>query len=175
MLSQQFYKEVDVKRTFRRGRMTLAEQRDRIIRFNAREQFDAAAVGKTPRFQIPVPELPPKRNRVMRTGDNKPALPLEREVLAAALEALRYDPRVAFVDRRQSGVFQDGERYIRVGSPGVLDVSGMLKGGRYFELEAKRPGEKPDERQCRRIDLVRAAGGVSGYFTSADEALGLLP
>lgn len=102
-------------------------------------------------------------------------VPYERDVLAAALSALRSDPRVAFADRRQSGVFQEGNRWIRVGTRGVLDISGMLRGGRYFELEAKRPGEKPDERQRRRIEAIQAGGGISGYFTSAIEALALLP
>lgn len=125
-----------------------------------------------PEFQTPVKE---KQARIKRPQDGKPAMPLEKEVLADALEALRNDPRVWFADRRQSGVFQDGDRYIRVGTRGVLDVSGMLHGGRYFEIEAKRPGEKPDENQERRIANIRAGGGVSGYFTSSDEALGLLP
>lgn len=123
-------------------------------------------------FQVPVKE---KQARIKRPVDGQPSMPLEKDVLAESLKALRDDPRVAFADRRQSGVFQDGDRYIRVGTRGVLDVSGMLKGGRYFEFEAKRPGEKPDERQCARIATVLADGGLSGYFTSAAEALALIP
>lgn len=119
--------------------------------------------------------LPPKAHKIRRTADEKPALPLEKHVLAAALKALRRDPRVAFVQRQQSGLFQEGLRTIRVGAPGLLDVNGMLKGGKYFELEAKRPGNKPDDRQALRIAFVIQHGGVAGYFTSADEALALLP
>jgi hypothetical protein len=118
--------------------------------------------------------IPPKRDRIKRS-DGTPAHPLEKEVLADALEALRNDPRVWICDRNQSGVFQDGDRYIRVGRKGHLDIKGMLHGGRYFELEAKRPGEKPDENQLQRIEHVRKGGGISGYFTSAAEALALLP
>lgn len=153
----------------RRGRITL---RERIERNNAADRFYASCYDQAPKFQT---VLPPKREKIRRTVDDKPALPLEKEVLAAAMQALRLDPRVAIVDRRQSGVFQDGDRYIRVGSVGVLDVSGMLIGGQYFELEAKRPGQKPDERQALRIAKVREGGGISGYFTSVDEALALLP
>jgi hypothetical protein len=119
--------------------------------------------------------LPPKRESVRRPVDGKPAAPLERDVLAESLKALRADPRVSVCDRRQSGVFQDGDRYITVGQKGHLDISGMLVGGRYFEIEAKRPGEKPDERQLQRIEHIRRDGGISGYFTSAAEALALLP
>lgn len=153
----------------RRGRISL---RDTLEATNKADRFLAAMAGVPPRAQSFVP---PKRDRIRRTSDDKPAMPLEREVLAAALEALRLDPRVALVDRRQSGVFQEGERFIRVGTRGTLDVSGMLKGGRYFEIEAKRPGEKPDPRQALRIAHIREQGGISGFFTSADEALALLP
>ena len=120
-------------------------------------------------------EIPPKRERVKRPVDGKPAAPLEREVLAEVLEALQCDARVAFVDRRQSGVFQDGERYIRVGKRGVLDISGMLRGGRYFEIEVKREGEFPDDNQWKRIYLVRNAGGIAGCAHNAAEALAILP
>ena len=160
----------------RRGRLSLREQQERR---NATARFYAGSLDDPQKraeyeakYVIPIA---PKAHRIRRTSDDKPALPLEKHVLAAALQALRFDPRVAFADRQQSGVFQDGDRYIRVGAPGKLDIVGMLKGGRYLELEAKRPGEKPDERQARRIAFVLGAGGVSGYFTSAEEALALLP
>jgi hypothetical protein len=107
-------------------------------------------------------------------SDGKPAHPLEREVLADIMQALRNDPRVAIVDRRQSGLFMDGDRYIKVGSKGVLDISGMLRGGRYFEIECKRPGQRPDERQLQRIETVRRGGGISGWATCKEQALALL-
>lgn len=141
-------------------------------RENARwHSFYAAAADKPSLVQAP----PPKQDRVRRPVDGKPAVPLEKTVLADALQALRNDPRVWIVDRRQSGVFVEGDRHIRVGTKGVLDISGMLKGGKYFELEAKRPGAKPDERQAARIETVKKGGGVSGYFWSVESALALLP
>lgn len=156
----------------RKGRPT---RRERIETVNKSLRAWGLMFGKPEVAEKLSTALPPKRDRVRRPVDGKPVIPFERDVLAAALQALRHDPRVALVDRRQSGVFQEGERFIRVGTRGVLDISGMLKGGRYFEIEAKRPGEKPDERQAMRIATVQASGGVSGYFTSADEALALLP
>lgn len=157
----------------RRGRLSPREQVEKI---NAAHEFYAAASRDPEQYrQQFVRQLPPKRNQVRRPYDGKPAAPLEKEVLAAALHALRDDPRVWICDRRQSGVFQDGDRYITVGQKGHLDISGMLKGGRYFEIEAKRPGEKPDERQLQRIEHIRKGGGISGYFTSVEEALALLP
>lgn len=152
----------------RNGRLSRIDQ----LRQNDNwQKFYAAAADVAP---VLLNNVPPKRDRIRRPVDGKPSVPLEKTVLADALQALRNDPRVCVVDRRQSGVFQEGERWIRVGTRGVLDISGMLRGGKYFELEAKRPGEKPDERQQARIELVKKGGGISGYFWSVETALALL-
>lgn len=157
-----------------RGRRS---RRDQIVATNAALSYLANSSLRPDakeRLASVLQPVPPKRSKIRRPVDGKPVVPLEREVLAEALKLLRLHPRVAFADRQQSGLFQDGERYIRVGAPGKLDVIGMLKGGRYFELEAKRQGEKPDGRQALRIEFVRDHGGISGYFTSAEEALALI-
>jgi hypothetical protein len=101
--------------------------------------------------------------------------PLERDVLKAVVQVLRLDRRVARVERNQSGVFQDGNRFIRVGVRGKLDLTVYLKSGKYLELEVKRPGGKPEPHQQKRIDDIRAAGGLAGCATSIEEALELLP
>jgi hypothetical protein len=159
----------------RKGRLSPREQAEAI---NRAHEFAAAAMpadkAKEYRERF-VTVIPPKRTYIRRPVDKKPVYQLEKEVLADALQALRNDPRVWIVDRNQSGVFQDGDRFIRIGSKGQLDIKGMLHGGAYFEIEAKRPGEKPDENQLRRIEHVRKGGGISGWFTSAAEALALLP
>jgi hypothetical protein len=159
----------------RRGRLSPREQKEAT---NRSHDFIAAAMppDKAAEYRARfVKVLPPKRERIMRTGDGKPAHPLEKEVLADVLQALRSDPRVWICDRRQSGVFQEGNRFIRVGQKGHLDISGMLQGGKYLEIECKRPGERPDERQAARIEHVRKGGGISGYCWSAESALALLP
>lgn len=161
----------------RRGRLTEAQRRSEWQKASAKlADLEQEPTGSPSiREWLGEEPLPPKAHKIRRTADEKPALPLEKHVLAAALKALHRDPRVAFVQRQQSGLFQEGLRTIRVGTPGLLDINGMLKGGRYFELEAKRPGNKPDLRQAQRIAFVIQHGGVSGYFTSAAEALALLP
>lgn len=153
----------------RHGRLSHREQ---IEQNNAADRFYAAMAGKEPQAQT---VLPPKRDRVRRPVDGKPAVPLEKEVLADVLQALRNDPRVAIVERSQSGLFQDGNRYIRVGTPGKLDITIMLLGGRYGEIECKRPGLAPDERQKARIDSIKRQGGIAGYAWSVESALALLP
>ena|SRR3990167_9890740 len=161
----------------RRGRLTELQRRSLWQRTTARcsDSGDEPSASPSIAEWLGEDPLPPKAHRIRRTSDDKPALPLEKHVLAAALKALKRDPRVHLVERTQSGMFQEGDRYVRVGFSGKLDITGMLKGGAYFELEAKRPGQKPDERQAMRIAHVRSGGGISGYFTSADEALALLP
>ena len=106
---------------------------------------------------------------------SKAAPPLERAVLKEIMRALRNDPRVAQVERQQSGLFVEGNRHIRVGTPGALDIKGMLVGGRMFEIECKRVGGKPTPAQANRIAAIKASGGIAGYAWSAESALALLP
>ena len=132
--------------------------------------FMAAASGKTP-IQSEVRE---KRKRVQRPGGQRSTIPLERQVLKAVYAFLHHHPRVAFVDRRQSGLLQSEDRMIRVGKPGILDLSGMMKGGRYFEIEVKRPGLFPTELQWKRIYMIRASGGIADTATSVEDAQRIL-
>lgn len=146
-----------------RGRPT---RRERIEAINAAHKFYAAASGKEPRL-IPLP-----KQRAPRKPSGRP---LERDILAAVLDALRRDPRVALVERTQSGLFQDGNRYIRVGTRGKADITFMLVGGRYGECEVKRPGNEPDPRQAERIATINANGGLAFCAHSAEEAIASLP
>lgn len=148
------------------GRKTPRQQREANYRL---ESFYARANGIT---LPPLPEAKPKRTRRAAGHDGRR---LEKHVLADCLEALRKDPRVAMVERQQSGVFREGDRFITVGTKGALDIKGMLIGGRTFEIEIKRPGAKPDERQQNRIEAIKRNGGIAGFATSAEEALALLP
>lgn len=153
-----------------RGR---ASKRDRIAANNAAHHFYAAAserpdaLANAERLTIPLPK---------ERAPRKPSdLPLERAVLADVLDALRRDHRVALVERTQSGLFMDGNRYIRVGSRGKLDITFMLRGGRYGEAEVKRPGKQPDPRQAERIATINANGGLAFCAHSAEEAIAALP
>lgn len=106
--------------------------------------------------------------RVSKPLQRDPRKVYERDVLKAALKYLRHHPKVASVERTQSGVFTEGNRTIRVGFVGKLDISGVLKGGRAFEFEAKRPGGKLSIAQANRIVQLQNAGVLSGCFDSVD-------
>lgn len=155
-----------------RGRLS---QRDQRIAINAAFDHWSAISGRpTPPGLKHV--LPPKRDRIRRPWDGKPAVPLEKEVLADVLKALRSDPRVGFVWRQTSGTFQDGDRYIKAGPRGMPDVLGVLVGtGTFFAIEVKRPGGKPDAHQEERLEHFRRCGAIAGYCWSSESALALLP
>jgi hypothetical protein len=157
----------------RRGRLTL---RETLTKNKAALDFYAAAAGKAPLPSPMLDALPPKRHRVKRPVDGKPAAPYERDVLVQIIKALRADHRVARVERNQSGVFQDGNRYIRVGVRGKLDLTVYLKAGTYAEIEVKRDAKtKPDPHQLERIATIKAEGGIAGWAWSAESALAILP
>lgn len=153
----------------RRGRKT---KREEIKGLNAAHRYvstfsmkpGAAELAET--FCRPVP-----KERAPRKPSGKP---LERDIVREIISALRKHPHVASVQRRQSGVFRDGERWIRVGQVGESDIGGMLHGGRAFEIEVKVPGREPDERQAARIEKIRAAGGIAGCAHSVEEAIALI-
>ena len=146
----------------RRGRQS---KRERQLAINAAFRFYG-----TPQFQT---EVKPMRQRSTPGADGRP---LERDVLKAIIQALRLDPRVASVERNQSGVFQDGERYIRVGTPGKLDLTVYLKSGLFAELEVKRDERtNPDECQLQRIEHIKRSGGIAGWCWDIPSALAILP
>lgn len=123
-----------------------------------------------------VKELPPKRHKVKRPVDGKPAAPYERDVLVQIIKSLRRDPRVSRVERNQSGVFREGSRFIRVGTPGKLDLTVYLRSGAYAEIEVKRDAKtKPDAHQLERIAAIKRDGGIAGWAWSAESALAIIP
>lgn len=155
------------RKTIRQGRPSVREMREASYKAH---QFYSAMSGKPlPDF---VQQPAPAEQRAPRKTSTKTP---ERVVLKAIIQALRNDPRVASVLRNQSGVFRDGNRFIRVGTRGLLDLTVYLHGGRFAEIEVKRPGGKPEPHQAERIAAIRANGGIAGCATSADEALALLP
>ena len=160
-------------RPFRAGRPSRRDQAESVNR-----GLDAwgAMFGKPEVAARLKTALPPKRHRVVRPADGKPAAPYERDVLAAIIKALRSDPRVSRVERNQSGVFRDGNRWIRVGVRGKLDLTVYLKTGRFAEIEVKRDAKtKPEPHQLERIAEIKREGGIAGWAWSAESALALLP
>jgi hypothetical protein len=89
--------------------------------------------------------------------------PTEAQVLKSVLSYLRHDPRIGWCMRVNSGVFQDGDRFISSNSQrGCSDIIGMLRGGRMFAIEVKSHAGKLMPHQDQFLTLIRDAGGLSG-------------
>lgn len=111
----------------------------------------------------------PKRRRV----SVPPATP-ESAILAACLEYLTYHPAVAFAFRMNSGgmkaTYKGRNRYIPFNTmPGVSDILGMLKDGRFLAVECKRAGNKPTTDQRSFLDAVTKDGGLAIVAYSVED------
>lgn len=159
-----------------RGRPT---RREEIEGFNAADRFYAAAAGVPPKNQIP---LPPKRNKVLRPSDQKPAIPLEKAVnddIYSTAKRLNNGP----LWRNNHGTARYGNHEVRygVGPRGASDWIGYRRLlitadyvgktiAQFVAIEAKRPGETAEPHQQVFIDRVTADGGIAGCVTSSQEA-----
>ena len=153
---------------FRKGRISARDQRQAVA--NSLSLLDG---GRNLEFtQRAIAAVGPKpQPRARKTSE----LPLERDVLRAILEALRAHPAVCFAWRLQSGMFQEGNRMVRVGFRGMPDICFMTKRGIFGAIEVKRPGGHPTPDQKAVLDLIWRGGGISGTCTSVDEAIALIP
>ncbi|MFZ4538620.1 hypothetical protein [Propionivibrio sp.] len=67
-----------------------------------------------------------------RTND-KP----EAAAMAEVLQVLRHHPRVAFIERQNTGAAKVGKSFIKFGWRGCSDLIGMMKDGRWLAVEVK--------------------------------------
>lgn len=65
-------------------------------------------------------------------------------------------------------------RLYRGAPAGTSDILGCLPGGRFFALEAKRPGKKATLKQQAFLESVREIGGIAGVASSIEEAAEVL-
>lgn len=98
----------------------------------------------------------------------------ESDVLRAVLATLEMHPRVAFVARMNSGVFQVEGRFIKAGFKGCSDIIGMLKGGRFLAVECKSSTGKESEDQRAFGAKVTADGGLYIVARTVDDVMGAL-
>ncbi len=98
----------------------------------------------------------------------------ETSLNKALLQFLRYHPKVADVWRNNSGGARlpgrNGKsQFVRFSRPGISDILGFLKDGRFLAVEGKVGKNTPTEAQQEFIDRVRAAGGVGIIAYSIDD------
>jgi hypothetical protein len=95
------------------------------------------------------------------------------------MELLEQHPSVAWVMRMNTGVAVYGEgdqkRFVRFSIPGVSDIVGQLKDGRFFAVEVKRPGKEPTDDQWAFLRNVAQNGGLAGWVDDASQLADFIP
>jgi hypothetical protein len=164
----------------RRGRISLRERMAQNLRaLEMQAPPDVVSPG-IERIRAHIAALPPKRKRVVRPVDGRPAVPLEKDIQKACLQLLRAHPKVAAVWRQNSGTFTEqnadgSQRYISAHSmTGLPDIVGFLRGGRAVFFEVKRPGGKATPMQQNFIDRANTAGALAAVVTSPEQIEELL-
>ncbi|WP_432263292.1 VRR-NUC domain-containing protein [Cupriavidus sp. TMH.W2] len=103
----------------------------------------------------------------------------ETDILLACLELLEHHPSVAWCMRMNTGaaVFGEGEnqRFVKFSEPGVSDIVGQLKDGRFFAVEVKRPGNTPTDDQWAFLRNVAKGGGVAGWVDDPAQLADFIP
>lgn len=94
----------------------------------------------------------------------------ERDVLKEVLAACLYHPRVAWVERMNSGVMQQGGRWVRFGFVGCPDIIGQMRDGRFLAVECKRVGKDATEKQLEFLGRVYRNHGLAFVARSAADA-----
>src|SRR5580693_33435 len=87
----------------------------------------------------------------------KKAAPTEAQVQKSGIALLK--AMGWHVWRRNVGGMTDkAGQFVRFGVPGMSDTWGFTPDGRHFELEFKREGKRPDERQLRWLRFTNNFG-----------------
>lgn len=107
---------------------------------------------------------------------HEPLHVLERDVLAAVLQAVAIHPKVAWAHRMNTGAVErenaDGtKRYIAFAFKGCSDIIGQMKDGRFLAIECKRPGGKVTADQIAFLTNVRRSNGVAFIAWSVDDVI----
>lgn len=131
------------------------------------EQYQAAqSRPKRPSKRVPV--------GVKRCAQAARLYSSEADVLRAVLATLELHPRVAWVARANSGLFEVQGRFIRAGFKGCSDIIGMLKGGRWLAIECKSDKGKLTADQQAFLDTVNGEGGFGFVARSVDDVMAAL-
>ena len=155
---------------FRAGRKSY---RDTLASNEAALRFMSPDGNLTPEMQATFDRDRPKPKR--ERGPRKPSgKPLESNVLKAIIKALRAHPKVTRVVRNQSGVFTEGDRFIRVGTRGLADLTVYL-GQRYGYIEVKVPGRNAEpHQQAWLANALQTGAAFAAVAHSVDDAVAII-
>lgn len=109
----------------------------------------------------------------------QPTIP-ESAIQEAVLQALLWDPRVAWAKRMNTGAGQLAHKdpktgaiklsqWIEFGFKGLSDILGQLKDGRLLAVETKSKSGRLSDDQREFLGAVRKANGVAFTARSVDD------
>lgn len=90
-------------------------------------------------------------------------IPLESAIVKSILTWLNKQPGIK-AEKTHGGMY---------GKAGKPDITGCIR-GRRFEIEVKRPGNKPTKLQLKELKEWEAAGAIVGVAYSLDDVKELL-
>ena len=96
--------------------------------------------------------------------------PPERESKIQRSIIVRLEHLGIMLWRRNVGAMQDEERFIRFGSPGQSDLWGIDSNAKHWEIEVKRPGNRPTPKQLAWLKMMSSRGCVAFWADSANIA-----
>lgn len=94
---------------------------------------------------------------VIKQKKSKPEAAALREVI----RTLSTHPKVAWVERMNSGVAQIGLRWVKFGFKGCPDVIGQLVDGRFIGVEVKSDAGILSQEQAAFITMIKQFNGVA--------------
>lgn len=104
-------------------------------------------------------------------------VPTEQQVLNACLSYLRFDKRVAWIERFNVGAVKfksdDGkpDRFVRFAFSGCPDLLGQIVDGRLLAVETKRPGGKLRAKQLEFLVHARKHNAIAIVASSVDDVI----
>ncbi len=93
----------------------------------------------------------------------------ESDIQKSILSHLEGNPIVAYHWRHNVGSVKRSGRYLRFGVPGQSDILGILKGGRFFAIEVKRPKKNREPNQIEFQKTVNEFGGLAFVARSVED------
>jgi hypothetical protein len=145
------------------------QRRRRVLRPPIVAEVNGGEQTGTEAVEVVAPMRPARRQ-----GTQIPP-PLERDVLADVLAALKLHPRVAWAHRFNTGAMEVDGRCIRFAFAGCSDILGQLADGRFLAVEVKRPGSQPTPAQQTFLLNVARHGGCAFVARSAADVWKALP
>lgn len=133
------------------------------------------ALADAPRSPLTELATKPRKSTPGNPKTVKKPVASESAILKACLSLLATHPKVAFAYRQNTGAMQNpAGQFVKFGFRGQSDIVGMLRAGRFFACEVKKPGKFPTAEQHAFLAAVNEGGGLGIWCDSLERLIELL-